>query len=288
MLFITNKKDSFVYNALASIKNLDLDLAEPPIISVDNQQLFVLDNVDYSSILPGTIEKIKVLVKSGSSLVIMAQDGIDSTILEDLLPVEIIQELEQQTEIVNTATLSKFKDYDFGLSSRYLVTGLKNNNSIVLAEANDKTKSPVIVMSKYGLGNVLFYGIYDENNPFKISTQYPLFWLNILDALTNKDDVQDVNYKIGDIIYSDNTGDESYTIADKVGVQRLNNRKVAVNLLNPIESDLNKGSVSSNSDSESYESKRVVQKLDLLPWLVIIAIIVSLLEVYIMKRRGDI
>ena len=294
VLFVTNKKSTFLRSAFESIKSLNIKKEEPPIVSVGNQKLFVLDNVNYNSLLPGTLDKIKEKVYASSSLIITAQDNFDTEMLKEILPVEIIQESKLSVEIINRATIEKFQEYDFGLSSKYYITKLSNNNSIVIAEANDKDKSPIIVLTKHGQGNILFYGIFDEHNPFKLNTQYPLFWVNMIELLTQKDSIRDINLKIGDIIYGEQIKDpegkslSEYALTDKRGIYKLRNKEIAVELLNSVESDINREPKLSQEPVKLYDNEdKTKQSVDLVPLLVVLALIISFLEIYFLKKRGD-
>ncbi len=293
VLFMTNEKNTFLRTAFESMKSLNIKKQEPPIVSVGSQKLFVLDNINYNSLLPGTLDDIKEKVHEGSSLIITAQDNIDTEMLKDILSVEIIQESKLSVEIINKATIEKLQEYDFGLSSRYYITKLSNNNSIVIAEANDKDRSPVIVLTKYGQGNVLFYGIFDNDNPFKLNTQYPLFWVNMIELLTKKDSVRDVNLKIGNIIYGEQIKDpdgksvSEYTLTSKTGIYKLRNKEIAVGLLNSIESDINREPKLSQETVTYDNENKSKQAIDLVPFLVILALVISFLEIYFLKKRGD-
>ncbi len=295
VLFITNKRTSFVKSAFESISSLRMKKAEPPIVTVSNQKLFILDNIDYSALLPGTMDQIKANIESGSSLIIMAQNNLDLDKLGELLPIEIGQAMTQDVSIINSAPIEKLKDFNFGLSSKYYQTRLKSNNSIIIAEANDKENSPVIVLSKYGQGNVLYYGIFDDFNAFKISTQYPLFWIRISELLISKEDYNKLNLKVGEIIYAteikdpDGKKSSSYLVTEKTGIYNLKEGQVAVNLANAVESDLNKADeLKINIEKSDYGEQKVRQTFQILPFLIVFAILVSFLEVYIMKRRGDV
>ncbi len=294
VLFITNKKESYAKAAFESIPSLSFKKAEPPIVTVGDQKIIVLDNVNYDSILPGTIEKIKTQVISGNSLIILAQDKMDLVKLGDLLPIEIIETLNQDVGIINSATTKELKDFNFGLSTRYYKSTLKNTNSIIIAEANDKSNSPIIVLSKYGQGNILFYGIFDEHNQFKLTTQYPLFWINIIGLLIAKEDYTQVNLKVGNIIYGKEIKDpkgnkfNNYLTTEKTGFYRVDDKEIAVNLVNSLESDLNRGNIKKGDAESSDTNQRVKQTLEILPFLILSIILLSFLELYILKKRGDI
>ncbi len=290
VLYITNRKNSFVRSAFESIGSLNMDVAEPPIVPVGRQNLFVLDEIEYDALLPGTLDKIQTQVEQGSNLIIVAQENLDQDKLSSLLPVRNEDLLEQQIEILNSATLEDFSDYNFGLSSKYIKSILLRNDSIIIGEASDKENSPVILITKLGNGNILYYGILDEHNPFKLSSQYPLFWVNMVDLLLQKDSINDVNKKIGEVIYGSNikTPSNSYNdfyLTEETGIYTVDNRKIAVNLLNPTESDINKKIYSNNNIGDAEETK-VEQSVDLLPLLVIVAMTLLFFEIYVLKKRG--
>ena len=292
VLYISNKRNSFIYSALSSISTLDLKKDQPPIVGVEGQKLFILDEIEYVTLLPGTMESIKQEVYNGAGLIIAAQKGLDQDKLGELLPVKLLGEKIQEITIFNYG-INKFEDFSFGLSSRYYQAQLKNNDSIVIAEANDKYNSPMIVLSRYGQGNILYYGIFDDENSFKLNAQYPLFWIYVLDIMLARENYKDLNYKVGNIIYGANIKDpdgnriKDYTVAEKTGIYKVDNKEIAVNLVNIDESNINKGSIESIG-SVDIEMQKAKQNVELLFILIFASIILMLLEVYIIKRRGDI
>ena len=292
-LFITNKNNNYLFSALDSIAYLDIKKSEPPIINIDNSNLYVLSDIDYPYILPGTLEKIADKVKSGASLIIAAQPNLDKQKLKDVLPVDIISESNNNMVLFNTGP-AKFEKYSYGQSSKYYKTVLKDNNSIVLAAANDDLNSPVIVSSVYGKGKILFYGIFDDNNLFRLNTQYPLFWIDAIEHLTDKQGHSELNIKTGSIIYGNNIKSPSgkrsktYTIADEAGVYEVDNYKIAANLANQEESYVNKQVELDTSYNIGEKTVRSKQDVNLSMFFIIIALIILLFEVYIMKKRGDI
>ena len=74
ILFITNSdKKSYIQKAVTSIKNIQVDYAQPPILSSLDYDIFIIDNVDTDKVLPANIEDITNKVKFGSSLIISNQ-----------------------------------------------------------------------------------------------------------------------------------------------------------------------------------------------------------------------
>lgn len=287
VLFITNKKKNNLYSALTSMNFLNVKKAEPPIIPEGDYNLYVLSDVDYNAMLPGTLDKIKQKVQSGATMIITAQENLQDS---ELLPVYIISEKNQEITVFNNG-VNKFEDFNFGLSSRYTESSLKDNKSVIIAETNDKQNSPIITISSFGAGKILYYGIYDDFNSFKISTQYPLFWITAFDYLISKQDYKEVNKKIGDIVYGDikdpdNKKIKDYISVEKTGIYKVDKKDIAVNLLNAQESNLNT-KISTENIKSNYEQEKTLQTLNLMPFIIILAMIFILLELYLVKRRGD-
>ncbi len=285
-LFITNKRKNNLYDALTSMDFVDVKRAEPPIIPDGDYDLYVISDVDYSDMLPGTLDKISSKISRGSTLIIAAQDKLMDM---EVLPVNIISGKNEDMSILNNR-VPGFEDYNFGLSTKSLEATLKQNTSIVLAEANDKLASPVIAVSSYGLGKVMYYGIIDDYNSFRLSTQYPLFWIDSLEYLISKQDLSEVNKKIGEVLYGDirdpdNRKTGEYISAEKKGIYKVNGEEVAVNLLNSREFLL--GEVDTAVVESEYETVKVEQTVELLPLIIAIASLLVLLELYFIKKRGD-
>ncbi|HIH41054.1 TPA: hypothetical protein HA239_01430, partial [Candidatus Woesearchaeota archaeon] len=282
-----------LYSALDAIGYLNVEKAEPPIVRVGNKKIYVLSDVDYSIILPGTIEDIAKEVRNGAGLIIAAQDNLDREKLKELLPVEITAESREERVVFNTGP-TKFEKFDFGQSSKYYRATLKNNGSTVIAVANDEQSSPVIVSVPYGRGKVFFYGIFDQYNPFRLNTQYPLFWIEAVEHLTDKQGHAELNVETGSILYGNNIRSPSgkrsrvYAIADEAGFYEVDNYNVAANLLSQDESDISRPVELEESLDVAQSEQKIRQEFNLAPFFIIVALLASLFEIYIMKRRGDV
>ncbi|MEM2139314.1 MAG: hypothetical protein QXM96_04135, partial [Candidatus Woesearchaeota archaeon] len=301
ILFITNLKKSNLKSAFESMSFLDLKIEEPPILKIENQKIIILHEVNYDSILPGTIDKIKESLEKGNTLIISAQDDYEklNEILYDLMPVEI-EKIENQETIINNNyinhNIKEIKDIDFGTSSKFFISKLKDNNSIVLAETNDKYKSPLIVLKKYKKGNILYYGIIDKYSNFKNTPQYILFWLNILKILDTKN--IKLNYKISEIVYGNKIimpnkeTRKEFSILEQAGFYNIDGNEISANLLNDYESNLyllNKANIESIKDyNKNEKNQKTKQTINLIYFFVPLIILISFLEIYIIKRRGDI
>jgi hypothetical protein len=290
-LYISNGRQSNIYSALSSIRSIKLSRADPPIVQVGDKKLYVIDDMDYSVILPGTIDQIRTEVQNGASLIIAVQEGMQPAKLGDLLPVEMGEFKKQDVSIINTAD-GKMGDIAFGQSSRYFESVLMNNNTVIIAMANDKQGSPVISMTRYGKGKILYYGIVDEYNSFRASTQYPLFWIYAVEELGSQSGLKDTNKAVGEMIYGqdirlpDNSRAEKYESISQVGIYKVDGEEVAVSLLNTLESDLNFMPVELSAEVTS-EVTKVRQQILLAPFLVALIVLLSFLDILILKRRGE-
>ncbi|NTV23909.1 MAG: hypothetical protein HGA85_06085 [Nanoarchaeota archaeon] len=293
VLLLTNKKKAYLRSALESIKGIKLTRAEPPIVNIGNQKIFVLCELDYSNLLPGTIDKIRQEVSEGASLIVCAQEGLDQGKLDDLMPVRIVQQLTQDVEIENQGSVAIVKDFNFGQSSKYLETTLTSNSSLIIAQAADKLGSPAIVLMKYGTGNVLFYGLLDDYNQFKLTPQYPIFWITVIDLLTQKEYADDLNFKVSEIIYANlisgpgGISGEKYLVPETEGDYTADGNTISVNMISSYESDINK-KVSSGITLTDGKQDSIKQKVLLLPAFALLAVLMLLLEIYAIKKRGDI
>src|SRR3989344_837967 len=287
-LFVSNSDSNNLYSALDAIGYLNVEKAEPPIVRVGNKKIYVLSDVDYSIILPGTIEDIAKEVRNGAGLIIAAQDNLDREKLKELLPVEITAESREERVVFNTGP-TKFEKFDFGQSSKYYRATLKNNGSTVIAVANDEQSSPVIVSVPYGRGKVFFYGIFDQYNPFRLNSQYPLFWIEAVEHLTDKQGHAELNVETGSILYGNNIRSPSgkrsrvYAIADEAGFYEVDNYNVAANLLSQDESDISRPVELEESLDVAQSEQKIRQEFNLAPFFIIVALLASLFEIYIMK-----
>ncbi|MEM4397473.1 MAG: VWA domain-containing protein [Candidatus Woesearchaeota archaeon] len=302
LLYITNSKKNNLKSAFESMSFLDLKIEEPPILKIENQKIIILNEVNYDSILPGTIEKIKESLEKGNTLIISAQEDYEklNEILYELMPVEIEKTENEETIINNNYinhNINGIKDIDFGTTNKFFISKLKDNNSIVLAETNDKYKSPLIVLKKYGKGNILFYGILDKYSNFKNTPQYILFWLNILKILDTKN--IKLNYKISEIVYGNKIilpnkeTKKDFIMLEKTGFYNIDGNEISANLLNDYESNIYllnklKKNESRNDYNKNENNQKTKQTINLIYFFIPLIILLSFLEIYIIKRRGDI
>ena len=277
VLMLTNKKSSFLMDALQASKDVELEKRAPPIVKAYelNHNIIVIDGVT-ESILPADIKDIASYIEKGYSLVITAQDKLPALKLSDINPVNIgpivTKNIGIKINILNEFT----KDVDFNTTGRYFKANSKNN-SIVVASMTDE--SPLIAYMPYGKGKTFYYGIFDDYSQFKKTLSYPIFWNNVINFLIETENVLDYNAKIGDI---------NAIEFKKIGIYEKDDKQVAVNLLNEKESDINKESEELEDEIKFIESstKRKTDFNLAIP-LIIFAALLMLLELAYVKTRGE-
>jgi len=78
-------------------------------------------------------------------------------------------------------------------------------------------------------------------------------------------------------------------LLDEAGIYEVDNKKVAVNLANEIESDINRENIELKADLKKFSTEKLkdVDNVDLEIPLLIAALIILFFEFIYIKRRGD-
>ncbi len=290
VLFITNTRGTNLQEVFAAIPGLDISVAEPPIIPKIDHDMIVIDQVDGRKIISGVMDQIRDRVNSGASLVIAGQTDIGQIDMRGLLPVAISKVEQSSVPIINSKAIDRIEDINFGQSAVFLDSELVIENSIIVAQTVGDV--PVIVSSGMGDGRILYYGIIDEQNSFRFSTDYPVFWYEMTRLLSGESSLVLSNRKVGDVISGSEVVSPSgrksagYMKADEIGVYKAGGKSISVNLLNPLESDISE--VESDEVFDEAKRKKSLEKVELLPYLLLFAGVLMLLELIVLKARGDI
>ncbi|MEA2036508.1 MAG: hypothetical protein U9O94_03305 [Nanoarchaeota archaeon] len=78
-------------------------------------------------------------------------------------------------------------------------------------------------------------------------------------------------------------------LLDEAGIYEFNNKKIAVNLANELESDINRENVELRDEIKKFSAQKVkdVDRFDLEVPLIIAALVMLFLELLYIKVRGD-
>lgn len=284
----------FLKSAVESFQQATFSHSIPPIIE-KNKQIYIFHDADPGKILPGTFEDLKKQVEQeGISLIIHAFPNMPSVDYRGLLPVDILQRSSGApliTEQVNRFT----KNIDFGSVEQYFVASPKEDTITIVSARN----STVIALQRLGKGKIIYYGIMEEASDFKFSPSYPIFWKGLLEFIIDKKSIQNLNAKVGDTLLLDRTEritlpngksiNQGTLIYELQGIYQVGDRSIAVNLLDPKESDITAKEIV-GQESTRAELKPITEEREL-EWeipLLIAACVMLFLELVYIKFRGDV
>lgn len=291
VLLITNNATSFLKNALIASGEIDLTISEPPVIKDGKYEVIVVDLVDVNRVLPGTFKDALNMVEDGASAIVAMQEDSNSINYEGLLPVKLGPKVDGgfiQIDQLNAFT----KNVEFGASEK-VFQAEPIESQTVIASVN---KVPVISIKPVGSGKVVYFGI-PEASEFRYSPHYPIFWTELLKFLTERQDVRNLNFKTGHTLILDNeqrvvtptkTVVRSAVVMDDSGAYELKDVIVTANLLNDLESSVNlRRDVGTKSTDYKLLPVKETREFPWTIWLIVIALVFVLFEVFFIKWRGD-
>src|SRR3989339_1484628 len=307
VLYITNRGASSIIAAIGAAATTTVHAVTPPVLTItrDDEKIepyshdvIVVDGIknvgQERGILPGTFEDIRRYVEKGGNLIIVAQDDLQSIDLRGLLPVELVELATDDSAIVFDQPNNRItKDITLASTRKHFTTAAKHGHTLLSAA---ETNATLLVVQPYGAGNVAYYGIADESNPFATSASYPIFWNELVQFMVGIDDLSSYHLKTGELIAA-SQGEVatpsgsiagSRVLADEAGYYAFDSTIAAANLLDEDESDVS-GTAEEAEVADSFVAGRVKSSQDAplaLP-LLMLALALMILEVLYIKRRGD-
>ncbi len=278
VLWVTNKPSKFLGAALNSIDGVSVTKIEPPIIPKGEFDIYVFSDVDREKIIVDTFGNIFRKVRDkGKSAIVVAQKDSDKIDYEGLLPnlgklVEGgVSSIDQINRFTKDIEFDKIKNV-FEFTKENSIVSVGNNSIISIFNVED--------------GRVFYYGILEDENDFKITPSYPVFWNNLIGYLIGKGNLNDVNLKTGFVLEIAN---ETKTL-DRTGIYKLKDISIAVNLLNERESDINFVDTETSAEFVKVELETIKSKVDYRfdLYLVAVVLLILLFEFIYIKYRGEI
>ncbi len=292
VLLISNTPSVYLKAALTATESVVFDLAQPPIISNEPYDLYIIHDIKPERLIAGSFSTITQHVKEGANLIIHAQKDSKDISYGELLHLTLTEKkgfspvtIAQENQIT--------KDVEFGGVKQYFAT--KNDKGIPLATADE---SSVISLSQYGEGKILYYGILEEASDFILSPSYPVFWDQAITFLGGIKTLADLNKQGGETLFFSKRTDIT-TPSEKMSVTGLtltepgfytvNGDTIAVSLVSEEESNFavnreeRKNILTQIEDLSSDKIKKPFAQT-----LIIITLIFLLIEIIWIKGRGDI
>lgn len=306
VLMITNNANpqrTYLFNAFDVMKNLDITVAIPPKIpDLPGYDIYIFKDINFNLVLPGTYAGVREEIEqNGKAVIIASQSDMLAIDYMGLIPLIYNESIKTQgSNIIPGTSESLTSNIDFGITKKYFrAWPAEGAKIIILAAADDNT--PLITFNTLGLGKAFFYGILDEDREadagFAKSPSYFVFWKRLVDFATNTPSIKNLNYKTGSAL----SFGEEQTIQtpngritakslslDNEGLYTLNDRVIAINLIDDKESDVsNKGTIDEQGFAQSGQKFQEKIPYELTDYLIIAAILILLIEFIYIKLRGD-
>jgi hypothetical protein len=264
------------------------------------------------SLSSGEISLLSSYINSGGKVVFIASDSLAAQgadlELQKLLPVRTanVTETERGLDMrVNQSTrLTDDLDLDEIAVYKYLnATPRLDTTTLIVSDKG----APMLAYGTVGEGTVVYVGFSDQLgedswNNFHNLPEFPVFWFKLVGWLGGSGDISEYNLKTGavstlakeqEITTPDGVETTSRVLYSSAGLYEVAGRTIAVNLYNDKESDttidgsdvIERASVKDEPSvvrATTYESKKYLDTI-----MIALVLILVILELYIIKKRGE-
>lgn len=294
VLLVTNnpRRDRFIRAALSVPETVDATVAEPPTAVDAEYDVVVFGTVDRTRLLESTRETAARITREGGGTVIVAQDRLGEVGYGPLLPVEPTGRTERPTLRSRTDRLTR--GISFPPPEAAPTAVLKNGSSAVVTADG----SPLLARGRLGQGRTLYYGYLPDESEFQFNYQYPVLWKRLVFEAAGRAPLDETNRRTGGRLSVANgttvvgpDGERTVDGAvrlDAAGHYRAGDRRVSASLLDDAESNVSAPALQSGPDGIAGEREETVERpLDLSPGVALVAVGAVLVEVALLRRRGD-
>ncbi len=318
VLLITNEPGSNLQLALEASKDINLnvvDLYKSPAMNFNTED----ENIDpYSNdiiivhkinkpgerggMLLSAFSDIKEYIKKGGKVIFTAhpdsKEADLNTILEEIKLVKLYDRKNNADKVcvdmINEFTRHFENDICFSSIASYFNSEAMEDTITV---ASTSSKIPIIVLKDYGEGKAAYYGIFDDLAEFKTLPSYPIFWNKLINSMVETEAVTEFNYKAGKILNiplqkiktPSGTVEASTIIFDETGIYELEDKKIAINLVDEEESNLVATKIEKEERKDTILTKESKEhNFPIAPLLLLFVLILLFIETLYIKIRGDV
>jgi hypothetical protein len=311
ILYVTDNGKLPSKTALSLLPNINLEVSKSVPSSLDNYTLVVLAQKE-TPIANNSIETVENYVRNGGNAVFIASEALAPEKTEvglvKLLPVKPIgiEEADNGLEVKETLKNSiteSMKSED--ISVRKYMNATERTGSTTLVA----TKNGIPMMSYWqvGKGTIFYMGFSDELgdeawNNFHNLPEYPVFWIKLVEWLGGIGDISEYNLKTGTLTSLSKTEEirtptKTFTanglLYDEVGIYEVSGKKIAVNMYDDRESNATVDASDLISRAVAEDGPQIVRsdtytaKNDITDYLIGILFLLMLLEILIVRGRGE-
>ncbi len=294
-LLITSNGSVFVQRAMQASEQVELTVAELPIVPKGDYDVYIIANINPKDVLAGTFEDIAQKVEQGASVIIHAQEGMANIDYRGLLDASF-EGVGDASPVTVEQVIRFTKNIDFGQVDHYPFARLGSQFTPLATAGPERT--PLLAIAAKGKGKVVYIGITESGSDFRFATHYPIFWTELLRHLADKEDLAAINRRTGETAVLDKQQEIllpsrerktlSTIILDQQGIYQAGTRSFAANLLNEVESDMRvNASVGHRSTGYTLQAVKERREFSFEIPLLIAAGVLLLLEILYIKIRGD-
>ena len=284
-LYITNNEGKdYLKTALESLNKLEITTTKLPVVPEGDYKLYILKDLDRSKILPSTFHDIEKHKNSG--IIVHLQPDSHLIDYKKLSHLTLFAPLEnaQPLKLINNEVIS---EVEFSKVYKYFSTSDEECQEWVVTDTNNTL---LCVKDK-----VITYGILEFHSDFKSTPDFPLFWSYLIDYLVPEEEEYKLQFQTGDIVpiifqkVSTPVGDlkTNRVVMNKAGLYDFDNKTVAANLLNFEESNLNHVIDLDQDSLLAGQALGLSKQKDISKIIIWAALIFILIELVIIKWRGD-
>ena len=264
------------------------------------------------SLSSGEISLLSSYINGGGKVIFIASDSLTAQgadlELQKLLPVRTSNIIETERGLQMKVNQSTRLTDDLALDEiavyKYLnATPRLGSTSLVVADEG----TPMLAFAAVGEGTVVYVGFSDQLgegawNNFHNLPDFPVFWFKLVGWLGGSGDISEYNLKTGavstlakeqQITTPDGTEITKRVLYSSAGLYEVAGRTIAVNLYNDKESDttIDAADVMERASSKdepavvratTYESKNYLDTI-----MIALVLLLVILELYIIKKRGE-
>ena len=273
----------------------------------------VIDNITAKDELKGSLpagtfdEYLYEYVSDGGNVIVIASAGLQSYNIMELLPVYLggVSDKKTDAKMVLQNEFAKKEYFDDVTIPKHLLS-IPARDSVVLVNSTDD--SIVLAYKKIGEGTVVYLGMSDDAtwSDFHLKSDYPIFWIKLIDWMSGVGDINQYNRNAGtmiqpgrDITRPDGVVTRSnlldmaglYIFEDEAGTNSddgsAGDNQIAVNLYDEKESDLTVSNILGTSVVGAPRSDGNKSRTEFEGILIALIAILVFTELYIIKQRRE-
>lgn len=311
ILYVTDNGKLPSKTALSLLPNSNLSVSELVPAELDGYTLVVLAQKE-TPIGNESVERIESYVRNGGNAVFIVSGALvpekTEVDLIKILPVKPVKidEAEDGLGVEEVLASSITKDIRSDeISVRKYLNATERTGSTTLVTLENGV--PIMSYWQVGKGTVFYMGLSDEMgdnswNNFHNLPEYPVFWIKLVEWLGGTGDISEYNLNTGTLTSLSKTEEiktpsKTFTsnrlLFDEVGVYEISGKKIAVNLYNDRESNTTVDASELIQRAVAEDGPKLVKadsytaKNDITDYLIAVLFLLILIEIYIIRGRGE-